>query len=61
MAINFGELLYIQNVAVQDARELLSEVREMKFALDESDQAAEHLTSELSAVQVCLGLSQILR
>ncbi|CAL5228018.1 g11080 [Coccomyxa viridis] len=40
-----------RNAAVQDARELLGEVREMKFALEESDAAAEHLTSELSAVQ----------
>ncbi len=38
--------------AAQDARELLGEVREMKFALEESDAAAEHLASELSAVQV---------
>lgn len=29
----------------------------MKFALEESDAAAEHLTSELSAVQVRCGLS----
>ena len=43
---------------MQDARELLGEVREMKFALEESDQAAEHLTSELSAIQVCLDPSQ---
>ena len=28
----------------------------MKFALEESDAAAEHLTSELSAVQVCCTL-----
>ena len=40
---------------MQDARELLGEVRELNFALDESNQAAEHLTSELSAVQVRLG------
>ena len=29
----------------------------MKFALEESDAAAEHLTSELSAVQVRCNLS----
>lgn len=37
---------------MQDARELLAEVRELKFALEESDQAAEQLQSELAAAQV---------
>jgi len=36
----------------QDAKELLAEVRELNFALDESNEATEHMTTELSAVQV---------
>ena len=39
---------------VQDAKELLAKVREMSFALEESDQAAEHLANELAASQVAL-------
>ncbi|CAK0771701.1 hypothetical protein CVIRNUC_003887 [Coccomyxa viridis] len=40
-----------RNAAVQDAKELLAKVREMSFALEESDQAAEHLANELAASQ----------
>lgn len=39
-------------VTAQDAKELLAQVRELKFALEESDQAAEHLATELAAAQV---------
>ena len=39
---------------IQDAKELLAKVREMSFALEESDQAAEHLANELAASQVDL-------
>ena len=36
----------------QDAKVVLAEVRELKFALEESNEAAEHLQSELAAAQV---------
>lgn len=39
---------------LQDAKELMSQVRDLKFALEESDQAAEHLASELAAAQVSM-------
>ena len=39
---------------IQDAKELMGKVREMSFALEESDQAAEHLANELAASQVAL-------
>lgn len=42
---------------LQDAKELLAKVREMSFALEESDQAAEHLANELAASQVALNFS----
>ena len=37
---------------VQDARALLADVRELKFALEESNEAAEHLQAELATAQV---------
>ena len=36
----------------QDARAVLAEARELKFALEESHAAAEHLQSELATAQV---------
>jgi hypothetical protein len=39
---------------LQDAKELMSQVRDLKFALEESDQAAEHLAAELAAAQVVM-------
>ena len=39
---------------VQDAKELMAKVRETSFALEESDQAAEHMANELAASQVAL-------
>lgn len=36
----------------QDAKSVLAEVRELKFALEESNEAASHLQSELEAAQV---------
>ncbi len=42
---------------VQDARELLAEVRELTFALEESNAATQQLQTELTAAQVgCLSL-----
>lgn len=37
---------------VQDAREMLAELRELKFALEESNEAAASLQSELAAAKV---------
>ncbi len=38
----------------QDARAVLAEARELRFALEESRAAAEHLQAELAAAQVRL-------
>ncbi len=37
---------------LQDAREMLAELRELKFALEESKEAAASLQSELAAAKV---------
>ena len=37
---------------VQDAREMLAELRELKFALEESNEVAASLQSELAAARV---------
>ena len=36
----------------QDAKAVLAEVRELKFSLEESNEAAEHLQTELATAQV---------
>ena len=41
-----------QCAVAQDAKVVLAEVRELKFALEESNEAAEHLQSELATAQV---------
>lgn len=47
-----GPLISFVGCAAQDAKVVLAEVRELKFALEESNEAAEHLQSELAAAQV---------
>ena len=47
-----GPLISFVRCVWQDAKVVLADVRELKFALEESNEAAEHLQSELAAAQV---------